>query len=395
MELTFPFKNFAFNNLRAFWDREKVRSYQEFIENNEDQEEAFFFKHHVKFYRDRLPSFENEILQIINTSNQETIDFYFNELNDNYVWLQDYLDKDYLPEKFREWNESIQEKYEENVKQKSEEYFKKEERTKYNHLEKYEDSSYLPGFGFGLFGQSAPKTVTKTNYNFYCIEEKLDLIPLDLIPSYQTLVEGFANEFIVIAAKYAKKWHNGEIKSKSGEENKLKPIVFFEGPTDLDYLKKAAELLGKLELLEKIEIRHRGGYRNLDKLWNILNTDNWETIPQTKIFVYDCDTARSNENAGHLFRRTIPVITDHAIKKGIENLFSDATIDKASQHKTDFVDYKKTISIIRGVQSEIEEKSINVDEKRNLCDWLCENGTKEDFKHFENVFEIIERVLGE
>ena len=46
----------------------------------------------------------------------------FNELNDNYVWLQDYLDKDYLPEKFREWNESIHEKYEENVKQKSEEY---------------------------------------------------------------------------------------------------------------------------------------------------------------------------------------------------------------------------------------------------------------------------------
>ena len=99
MQLTFPFKNGAFNNLRAFFEKEEVRSYEKFIEKNLSKKEAFFFKHYVNYYRETLPSFENEILQIINTSNQKTIDFYFNELNGNYSWLQDYLDKNYLPPK--------------------------------------------------------------------------------------------------------------------------------------------------------------------------------------------------------------------------------------------------------------------------------------------------------
>lgn len=394
MELTFPFKNFAFNELRAFFEKEKVRSYQEFVEKREDKEEAFFFKHYIKYYRERLPSFENEILQIINTSNQETIDFYFNELNDNYSWLQDYLDKDYLPQKVKEWNESIQEKFEEKVNQKSEEYFKKEERTKYKHLVKYEDSSYLPGFGFGLFGQTTPKTITKTNYNFFCIEDKLDLISTNIISQYQLLVEGLAKEFVVIAAKYAKKWSEGEIKSNREDSAKLKPIVFFEGQLDLEFFLKATELYDKEELLSRIEIRQRGSSSNLDKLWNILITDNWETVPQTKILIYDCDTGRPDQNSGHIFRRTIPQISKHSIKRGIENLFSDTTIDRAIQHKKDFVDYKKTFSIVRGVELEEEARAINKDEKRNFCDWVCENGNKEDFKYFESVFKIIEDIIG-
>lgn len=31
--------------------------------------------------------------------------------------------------------------------------------------------------------------------------------------------------------------------------------------------------------------------------------------------------------------------------------------------------------------------------KMQVCDWLCENGTKEDFKNFESVIEILDNFL--
>ena len=37
---------------------------------------------------------------------------------------------------------------------------------------------------------------------------------------------------------------------------------------------------------------------------------------------------------------------------------------------------------------------VNKDEKGNLCNWLCEVGTIEDFKNFDKVFEILEDFLG-
>ena len=40
-----------------------------------------------------------------------------------------------------------------------------------------------------------------------------------------------------------------------------------------------------------------------------------------------------------------------------------------------------------------ESWSVNDDEKRNLCDWLRDQGTYEDFRHFEAVIEILEQVV--
>ncbi|MEN6294916.1 MAG: hypothetical protein ABFD61_02155, partial [Chloroherpetonaceae bacterium] len=31
--------------------------------------------------------------------------------------------------------------------------------------------------------------------------------------------------------------------------------------------------------------------------------------------------------------------------------------------------------------------------KQAICDWICENGTKDDFKNFEKIFEIIEQII--
>ena len=31
----------------------------------------------------------------------------------------------------------------------------------------------------------------------------------------------------------------------------------------------------------------------------------------------------------------------------------------------------------------------------NLCNWFCENGTAEDFKHFRVIFDLLEDILAD
>ncbi|HEC1758030.1 TPA: hypothetical protein R1711_001286, partial [Campylobacter lari] len=49
---------------------------------------------------------------------------------------------------------------------------------------------------------------------------------------------------------------------------------------------------------------------------------------------------------------------------------------------------------IRGKEKTISDKhSVNKDEKVNLCNWICENGTEEDFENFKVILEIIDEFL--
>lgn len=176
-----------------------------------------------------------------------------------------------------------------------------------------------------------------------------------------------------------------------------KPIVFVEGDYDIRYIKKACELLGKKEILDKVEIHDVVGFGNLDNIWK--NFDNKtklsEIVPQKIILVYDCDIKKQDKEIGKIFKRTIPTIEDSIIEKGIENLFSKIVLEKAIQDKQEYIDItSEIIKTERGVVTIIPEKwEINKDEKGNLCDWICANGTKEDFKNFEEIFKIIEDCL--
>ena len=40
-----------------------------------------------------------------------------------------------------------------------------------------------------------------------------------------------------------------------------------------------------------------------------------------------------------------------------------------------------------------EKWAVTDSEKANLCDWLCENGTPEDFQHFNLIFDLVEEAL--
>ena len=172
------------------------------------------------------------------------------------------------------------------------------------------------------------------------------------------------------------------------------PLLIVEGTIDIDYLNKAAEFLEKTELLSKFELLDGDGYGGLNKIWKNFNVDRWTSANQTVILLYDCDVNEKSNEVGRAFQRTIPA-RDSTITKGIENLFPQSTVDAARGHKPAFFDYVPAVTkIVRGEEiKEPEQWSVNPDEKRNLCDWVCENGNADDFENFVVIFEIIEDCI--
>ena len=87
----------------------------------------------------------------------------------------------------------------------------------------------------------------------------------------------------------------------------------------------------------------------------------------------------------------------HPIEKGIENLFTQETMEKARSHKSAFIDVTDAhTKIERGDRSHIPETwTVNDNEKQHLCDWLCENGAVEDFQHFQVIFDLLDEILDE
>ena len=201
---------------------------------------------------------------------------------------------------------------------------------------------------------------------------------------------GQAYEFFVETKKFS---DHIEQKIKDAQ----KPLVFMEGKTDIKYLKKAAELLDREETLEKTNIMDGGGFGNLDKIWRNLTCNPRladKSIPQRIILLYDCEKQRDGRE-GNIFKSNITRKEGHRLEKGIENLFEETTLKRALGKSTKFIDitleHSKTE---RGEDIPIPEKwEVNRDEKNNLCNWLCENGTKGDFRHFEQVFDLLEELL--
>ena len=179
-------------------------------------------------------------------------------------------------------------------------------------------------------------------------------------------------------------------------EGAQKPIVFTEGTTDLRYIEKASELLDREALLEFVELRDGKGSGNLSKIWKDSLLPLTETLRQKVLLLFDCDTARVPDRKGKLWQRTIPLQAQNPIGKGIENLFSKATLEMARRHKPAFFITEEEHGGTDGQGQPIvipEKWTVNDSEKANLCDWLCENGTPEDFQHFHPIFDLIEETL--
>ena len=183
---------------------------------------------------------------------------------------------------------------------------------------------------------------------------------------------------------------------RAAVENSQKPVVYVEGITDQRYVRKAAELLNKQELLRRIELKDGDGGGNLRNTWRNFNSALAEVLPRKMILLHDCDSTVEPGDKGNLFRRAIPRQPSHPLEKGIENLFDKATLEKSRDRKPAFIDieYERKIEE-RGETRTIPERwAVNEDEKTNLCNWLCENGTADDFQHFGVIFDMLEEILG-
>lgn len=178
-------------------------------------------------------------------------------------------------------------------------------------------------------------------------------------------------------------------------ESAPKPLLFVEGTTNVKYLQTASKLLGKEELLERIDIRDGNGKDNLRGAWNSL-VQLSKSLPQFPLrkvmLLFDCDYEYRGgiKDKGNLSRRKIPQQSDHPLEKGIENLFSKATLEKARE----FLIITQATETRDGRDIPLPEKwCVNEKHKTNLCNWLCEHGKDDDFQHFQTVFDLLEEAL--
>ena len=172
-----------------------------------------------------------------------------------------------------------------------------------------------------------------------------------------------------------------------------KPVVFVEGKTDVKYIEKAADYLNKQALLSGVELKDGGGSGGLDAIWKNTKSALADLELQPVLLLYDGDEQRSDARQSFV-RKSIPLEQNNPLQKGIENLFERATLERALQYNDAFIDIHKTQRKERGTWiQKPEEWSVNRDEKANLCEWICEYGTKEDFQHFQSVFDLLEAFL--
>ena len=173
-----------------------------------------------------------------------------------------------------------------------------------------------------------------------------------------------------------------------------RPLIFVEGITDVEYLNRAIALRGYCEVFAGVEIREAGGEGNLKNAWRTFTK--MDIVRHTVILLHDCDSNESADDCCSVFRRKMSMVKDHPICKGIENLFSEDTLNRAKAHKPGFIDivekHKKTV---RGSLQEIPEKwDVNKNEKSSLCNWICQNGTREDFRSFDGILDELRKIPG-
>lgn len=228
------------------------------------------------------------------------------------------------------------------------------------------------------------------------MEEKLGTTGFKIInmPNGEVV---FASDFSEFTAAYETfkqtNLHRQEIANSLKANSR--PIVFVEGDYDVRYITRAAELLGKSHVLQAIQLRDGSGFGNLDKIWRSYEAQLAELLQSKTLLLYDCDTNKSAADKGNLMKRVIQPITDSPIALGIENLIPPEIISHLESSHPQFIDStESTTTRVRGHEViKPARKSINKDEKKNLCSWFCSNETAEDFRNFLPIFDMIENEL--
>ena len=174
--------------------------------------------------------------------------------------------------------------------------------------------------------------------------------------------------------------------------NSQKPILIAEGKTDIDYLRKAAELLGRTPLLDKVELKDGGGKSNLNAAWKFLKSS--QAFEQEVILLYDCDVQGEDNHQGNVHKAHVLFRPEAPLQKGIENRFDAKTLKKAYKAEIGGVSVSQKKTRQGGKEKIDEVWDIDKAQKSALCEWLCQNGDLDDFRHFAEIFDMLEKILG-
>ena len=171
-----------------------------------------------------------------------------------------------------------------------------------------------------------------------------------------------------------------------------KPLVLTEGPLDVRYIQHALELLGEDELINSLDIefvgiedndgktRH-GGDQGLNHFRNMYEA-NSSLFHRPILLLYDCDTQKEDEQVGEderLWIRSIKQNTENTKKKkGIENLFPIKFFEEEFEFRKEY--YSRTPKDDGGHVENLD--------KPKFCEWICENGSKDDFAKFKEVLVV-------
>ena len=187
---------------------------------------------------------------------------------------------------------------------------------------------------------------------------------------------------------------------KEAIETSQRPIVFVEGPTDVQYLQRAAKVLERQELLDRIGLRVGGSDSKLDTIWKAHANIMREASPVRIVLLYDCDALESRggpADVGKVSRRFVRKHDEHPIAKGIENLFSRHTLEWARDKDPELFEVTPQHSKMVGSQERaiLEQWALRSNtEKQALCEIICANGGQEDFGAFDDVLQMIEDAAG-
>ena len=193
------------------------------------------------------------------------------------------------------------------------------------------------------------------------------------------------------AFEYYQNTESFENKLKEHLADLIKPIVLTEGKTDAQYIKKALVLLGEEELLNSLEIQPVGSegekgakYGGKDGLNRVhtFYTKNPSLKTEPILLLYDSDAQKKDEDFKDLYVRSIPQNDQNTkVKTGIENLFPENRFSGC---------FYGEVTEERDDGGRITRVELN---KPRFCEWICENGSVDDFKKFESVVRILKEFL--
>jgi hypothetical protein len=221
MKPNFPLKNMAFHRLLNIKKTEFIKDFTEYKsgENNSPFHRGYpnqeWMEQQTKICKLSFDNMDNEINQIIHTSNSITQSAIINELKEDISSLKLYgVNKEQILRDIEIYNNKINNDFEKEVEEKTTEFHNSPERNR-KHLEEYWDNVYL--WGLPINGKKAKRI----NYNFYEIKDRADVIDISYIEDYFSFISNVIPLSKTITDKYITLYDNGLLPFQEKDKKNL------------------------------------------------------------------------------------------------------------------------------------------------------------------------------